>query len=75
MHNGLYGVRHHADVARQIVTARLLAQELDVKHFAAICLIAVGLAAMFGGIAANAKCRNEGMRCCLSFGGIGLLCR
>jgi hypothetical protein len=45
------------------------------RHFVAICLMVVGIATMLGGIALQAKCRTDGMTCCISFTGIGLLCR
>ena len=45
------------------------------KHLPAACLIGLELAAMIGGMAWDAKCRNEGLTCCVSFAGIGLICR
>ena len=45
------------------------------RHFVAICLMAVGIATMLGGIALQAKCRTDAMVCCISFAGVGLLCR
>lgn len=45
------------------------------RHFIAACLIGIGIATMLGGIALQAKCRTEATACCISFAGIGLLCR
>jgi hypothetical protein len=45
------------------------------KHLFGIALMCIGLAMMFGGIAVSAKCRHEGMLCCISVVGIGLICR
>jgi hypothetical protein len=48
---------------------------MSSHFFAAACLIGVGIATMLGGIALQAKCRTDGMACCISFAGSGLLCR
>jgi hypothetical protein len=39
------------------------------------CLMAIGIVAMFLGVAAHARCRTDAMACCVSLPLNGLWCR
>jgi hypothetical protein len=45
------------------------------ERFIAVCLIGLGIVTMLGGLAVAAKCRDEPATCCISFAGVGLVCR
>jgi hypothetical protein len=45
------------------------------ERFVAVCLIVLGIVTTMGGIALAAKCRDQAATCCISFAGVGLLCR
>ncbi len=45
------------------------------ERFFAVCLIGLGIATMLGGLAVAAKCRDQASTCCISFAGVGLVCR
>jgi hypothetical protein len=45
------------------------------ERFFAVFLIGLGVVTMLGGIAVAAKCRDEAATCCISFAGVGLVCR
>jgi hypothetical protein len=50
-------------------------QHMLPERFVAVCLIGIGIFTMLGGLAVSAKCRDQPSICCISFAGVGLVCR
>jgi hypothetical protein len=45
------------------------------ERFLAVCLIGLGIVTMLGGLAVAAKCHDQASTCCISFAGVGFVCR
>jgi hypothetical protein len=44
-------------------------------RFLAVCLVGLGIVTMLGGLAVAAKCHDQASTCCISFAGVGFVCR
>jgi hypothetical protein len=45
------------------------------ERFLAVCLIGLGIVTLLDRLAVAAKCRDQASTCCISFAGVGLVCR